>query len=1249
MEPSCLNNDIIGQLKIKKMPKPKTDIHIQFKNREQEEKKSEETPDIIMPADSEQSELGIPIIKKKHTILFKDITGDVVINRNKILDRIRKNQPQFKIPKQKQVPIAVMEEVPIAEEPIAEEPIAEVPIAKKPIAQEEDEESDTYKDIEQESVDKIMKPTDVLEPPKKVAKEKEPDIVIGTEKQIIKRKPAPAVTKKIYENYTFDANAKINKKLVVARLPKKERFAVRTSDYYMNNRKMYIQKIAELFRPYKKEILENAENASCDTQGSKVNFKLLTHQKVVRDYLNTYTPYRGLLLYHGLGSGKTCTSIAIAEGMKSNRKIIIMTPASLQMNFYNEIKKCGDIMYKKNQYWEFISIVGNPDYVNILSNVLHISKEEIIKKNGAWLVDVTKKTSNYETLTTEQQNDIDKQLNMMIQEKYEFINYNGGLTMAKWLERTNGNTINYFDNSTVLIEEAHNFVSRIVNKVTKRDSLSYMLYDALMRANNVKIILLTGTPIVNYPNELGILFNILRGYIRQWTLQLNIKSSAREGFKLNKDTIMKILDRERFNTYDYIEYSGNKLTITRNPYGFININKRDKRDDADKRDDKRDDKRNDKRKGGAKTKKKISEKAKPKVSNRKTKKIDPFIKIEKNMIQLNPPSEESEPLQLEETIEYNNRINLDPHKGGGIEEDYGGVELDDTGNISDVEFIRTLKQILSDNHIEIVEAGSNYQELKALPDDSENFLNNFVDTENTTIRNENMFKKRILGLTSYFRSAQESLLPRFVKTESGEHIHIVPIEMSDHQFTEYSKIRKEEAEIDKANRMKQQKIRKKGQADLELFKAFSTYRVFSRSACNFVFPDPPGKPSQQNRGKLDDDEEDQDDEPDMGVEEDFAKSYNYNEQVRSALQFLKYNPDKPPEDQYLTLDKLGTYSPKFVKILENVMDAENRGLHLIYSQLRTIEGIELLKLSMEANGFAEFKIKKNKETKLWEVDVAEEDLAKPKFALHTGTETVEEKEIIRNIFNSSWENVPASITAVIRPISSNNFYGEIVKILMITASGREGINLRNTRFVHIVEPYWNIVSVEQAIGRARRICSHQDLVEADRTVKVFMYVSVFSEIQKTNKQNIELMNRDTSRIDERPITTDESLLDTSIIKNNINQKLLDAVKSTAMDCSLYSSGNKEEKIVCYGFGKITSNDFASYPSIDLDKGELEGPPQKIKLKKTQPIDGVVYAVDSRNMNLYSLESYEQAQKGEGELELVGKLEKVGRRYVVNPV
>ena len=107
-----------------------------------------------------------------------------------------------------------------------------------------------------------------------------------------------------------------------------------------------------MFKPYRKSMLDVDNNISCDQQRQNTDFDLLTHQKIVRDYLNLYTPYRGVLLYHGLGSGKTCSSIALAEGMKSDKPVFVLTPASLKMNFFSEMKKCGDELYKKNQFWQ---------------------------------------------------------------------------------------------------------------------------------------------------------------------------------------------------------------------------------------------------------------------------------------------------------------------------------------------------------------------------------------------------------------------------------------------------------------------------------------------------------------------------------------------------------------------------------------------------------------------------------------------------------------------------------------------------------------------------------------------------------------------------------------------------------------------------------------------------------------------------------------------------------------------------------
>ena len=90
-----------------------------------------------------------------------------------------------------------------------------------------------------------------------------------------------------------------------------------------------------------------------------------------------------------------------------------------------------------------------------------------------------------------------------------------------------------------------------------------------------------------------------------------------------------------------------------------------------------------------------------------------------------------------------------------------------------------------------------------------------------------------------------------------------------------------------------------------------------------------------------------------------------------------------------------------------------QGLHLVYSQFRTAEGIGIFSLVLEKNGFARFRIKKNS-MGFWDVDIPDIDEGKPTYALYTGTETVEEKEILRHIYNGEWDQIPESIGNVLK-------------------------------------------------------------------------------------------------------------------------------------------------------------------------------------------------------------------------------------------
>lgn len=1156
--------------------------------------------------------------------------------------------PSPEAAKQVPVPVKTTQRIVIKTRPPSSKPVEKtetLPVIQSVVTEKtEDEALEELNDLLKRAEEDIPE-KGVLE----TQPDTEPVVIIeeqsGKPKRGRKPKGAKPGTEDVVPMEDIDmTTAVINSQLVKERLPKeREHVILKAPTYYMNNRKLFVQKLTELFKPYQHDLLETDESVSCESRSANTDFDLLTHQKIVRDYLNLYTPYRGLLLYHGLGSGKTCTSIAIAEGMKSNKRVFVMTPASLKVNFFSEMKKCGDHLYKKNQFWEFVSIDGKPEYEGILSRALSLSTDYIRKRRGAWLVNVNN-APNYGELSTEEQVQVDEQLNEMIRSKYTDINYNG-LNMRRLQTLTGDFTRNPFDNAVVVIDEAHNFVSRVVNKIREPQSISFKLYDYLMNATNAKIVLLTGTPIINYPNEIGVLFNILRGYIKTWSIPVTL---SKAGDKLNTDTILEILDEANFKTYDYVNYADNKVEITRNPYGFINTKKRGRVAQQKPR--------------VPKTKKVTDQLGGTVPKNNKTKKIQRslFGEIAEKL------SFEEQPIEEDARVDKLDRRDQELYKGGNSKEmtggtkdvfqRYNGVQLDETGNMSDDAFISAVVNILKNpkHGLLVRDAGIEVTKYKALPDTADSFISAFVDVETGDSKNINVFQRRILGLTSYFRSAQEQLLPRYVKTESGDIYFVEKTEMSLHQFGEYVVIRKEEADREKTAKKQRRK-----QTEDELFTISSTYRIFSRACCNFAFPPTIQRPMPTSRSgkEIDENAFDAVPEPDPAVthepidEESMAESAppeeTYVTRIQKAMEDLSKKVDGTNESEFLSKEALQMYSPKFAKILENLTDPVNEGLHLLYSHFRTIEGIGILRLILLANGFAEFKLQRIGEQ--WSLVEKEEDAGKPRFVLYTGTETPEEKEIIRNVYNGTWDYVPSTIVTRLREIAENNIYGEIIKVFMITSSGAEGINLRNTRYVHIVEPYWHMVRVEQVVGRARRICSHQDLPEELRTVKVFLYVSTMSEQQKTDEKNIELRIRDVSKIDKKtPITTDESLYEIASIKQRINNQILRAVKETAVDCNIYSvvASKGDEPLVCYGFGKVESNQFSSYPSFETDQGAKEGLDVKTITwrGRTVKIGGVDYAMNEATNEIYDLESYNRAIRLGTDPILVGRLVKEGGRY-----
>jgi len=1121
--------------------------------------------------EKEEGEVSEEPQKDESTALTKMIIIDETnkeYDRNALLLKLSENK-KTKV-KVKPIMEAVeaskqTEPIPTSAPPVPQQPPAKKArkMVKKPLIIEGDE----------ENIEDARK--DPIEPALEIVAEELPQ----REETALTEKKAPVkrgrTTKKVEKGIAVlgpENVVEIGDTPLSQRLAKKEPpVIIKVSSYYMNNREIFVNFINSLFEPYKKELENMNANISCDTIGNDnkddKGFSLLTHQKIVRDYMNMFTPYRGLLLYHGLGAGKTASSIAIAEGMKDTKKVIIMLPASLRTNYMEELKNKGDSLYKKNQYWEFISIKTNPEAMTTLSAILNLSQEYIKKQQGAWFVNI-KKPSNYEDLSSIEKKSLDDQLNEMIRNKYTFINYNG-LRLKRLDELTSGFTKNLFDNSVIIIDEAHNLISRIVNKIKKEKAipenergekeyspkfLSVKIYEYLMSAKNARIVLLTGTPIINYPNEFGILFNILRGYIKTWNFPLNVKTTK----KIDRSSLQEMLLGEK--SLDYLDYSPSSkvLTITRNPYGFKN--------------------------------------------------------------------------KIKESSGYKGVSN--------VKKDDSGNNIFDSDFISDDEFERKIISILKRNDIDVISDGIKIRNQKALPDDFDLFENQYIDSVTKKLKNVDALKRRIIGLSSYFKSAQERLLPTFNKT-LGVDYHIVKIPMSDFQFRIYEAARREERKLEKSS--------KKPQKLDELYKeATSTYRIFSRLYCNFVMND---RPLPMSKKKKVEEVKEIDEVGEKDIENDITKllkdarkeevnvdvndenegeeegdqildklgGITYKERIEATIKNIKDN-----SNDYLTPEALSRFSPKFLHILDNIKDPEYIGLHLVYSQFRTLEGIGLFTLVLEKNGFARFKIKKNS-SDIWEIDIPESDKGKPTYALYTGTETVEEKEIIRRIYNGEWDYIPTNLASDLKKIAHNNNMGEIIKVLMITSSGSEGINLRNTRYVHIMEPYWHPVRTEQVIGRARRICSHKNLPRALQTVEVFVYLMILSADQLKSDDAIELKRKDLSKSEPKvPVTSDQLLYEISEIKANLSLQLTDAIKESAFDCYIYSNGK------CMNFGDPNSTKFSYVPDYANQQSDVTVRANKRQIEwegKPITLNGIEYVyrrISPKQLNIYDKKSYLQA-------------------------
>lgn len=214
------------------------------------------------------------------------------------------------------------------------------------------------------------------------------------------------------------------------------------------------------------------------------------------------------------------------------------------------------------------------------------------------------------------------------------------------------------------------------------------------------------------------------------------------------------------------------------------------------------------------------------------------------------------------------------------------------------------------------------------------------------------------------------------------------------------------------------------------------------------------------------------------------------------------------------LNNLEKYSCKFHKIIKKISNSS--GKIFIYSGFKEYGGIKSLIKVLEAYGYKNY---------------IKDGEGKKRYAIWSGDESIQVKEEIRTVYNLK-----------------GNLDGSLIKILLGTVSIKEGVSLTGVRQVHVLEPYWNISRLEQVIGRASRFCSHKDLTEEKRNVKVHVYIACTPDDE-----------------DKKIETIDQYIQYIAIQKDKLIKSFEKAIKEAAIDCNLNKNANvyeDESDIVC---------------------------------------------------------------------------------------
>jgi hypothetical protein len=268
-------------------------------------------------------------------------------------------------------------------------------------------------------------------------------------------------------------------------------------------------------------------------QLSKAEFELSPHQIFVKNFLSFQTPYSSLLLFHGLGSGKTCSSIGVCEEHRDymkqtgiTKRIIIVASENVQDNFklqlFDERK-----LKLVDGIWNIRACTGNKLLKEINPmNMKGIPKEKVISQiknliNTYYIFLGYGQFANYIIRTLNYTEELNKatEETKKLGKPTKDVKITLNNRIIKRLQKE-------FNDRLIVIDEVHN-----IRKTDDNENKKVALYLEILvkSAQNMRFLLLSATPMYNSYKEIIWLLNLMNTNDRRGRIEV------KDVFKKNGD------------------------------------------------------------------------------------------------------------------------------------------------------------------------------------------------------------------------------------------------------------------------------------------------------------------------------------------------------------------------------------------------------------------------------------------------------------------------------------------------------------------------------------------------------------------------------------------------------------------------------------------------------------------------------------------------------------------------------------------